>query len=153
MTFGATLLRQLRDAAGLTQEELASRAGLTAKAVSALERGARKRPYPHTVRALAEALDLSDDERAALIEAVPRRDGGSLSALENRQERAVRILAAVDALRREIGFEFQAHTLTDYERAVQRAREALTVEQFEAAWQRGSAMSLDEAARYAMSGG
>src|SRR5919112_2760925 len=72
-TFGATL-RKLRDAAGLTQEELASRAGLTAKAVSALERGARKRPYPHTVRALAEALDLSDDERAVLIEAVPRRD-------------------------------------------------------------------------------
>jgi predicted ATPase/DNA-binding XRE family transcriptional regulator len=74
VTFGATL-RELRDAAGLTQEELASRAGLTAKAVSALERGARKRPYPHTVRALAEALDLSDDERAVLIEAVPRRDG------------------------------------------------------------------------------
>jgi predicted ATPase/DNA-binding XRE family transcriptional regulator len=73
VTFGATL-RKLRDAAGLTQEELASRAGLTALAVSALERGARKRPYPHTVRALAEALDLSDDERAILIEAVPRRD-------------------------------------------------------------------------------
>jgi predicted ATPase/transcriptional regulator with XRE-family HTH domain len=77
---------------------------------------------------------------------------GSLSALQNRQERAVRILAAVDALRREIGFEFQAHTLADYERAVQQAREALTAEQFEAAWQRGSAMSLEEAAGYAVSG-
>jgi transcriptional regulator with XRE-family HTH domain len=49
-------LQQLREAAGLTQEEFASRANLTAKAVSTLERGERKRPYPHTVRSLAEAL-------------------------------------------------------------------------------------------------
>ena len=68
-------LRRLREAAGLTQEELASRAGLTAKAVSALERGERKRPYPHTVRSLAEALGLSERERADLAEAVPGRDG------------------------------------------------------------------------------
>ena len=68
-------LRRLREAAGLTQEELASRAGLTAKAVSALERGERKRPYPHTVRSLAEALELSERERTLLTEAVPSRDG------------------------------------------------------------------------------
>src|SRR5215210_7492152 len=68
-------LRRLRESAGLTQEELASRAGLTAKAVSALERGERKRPYPHTVRSLADALGLSEEERAALAEAVRRRDG------------------------------------------------------------------------------
>ena len=43
-------LRRLREAAGLSQEELAGRAGLTAKAVSMLERGERRRPYPHTVR-------------------------------------------------------------------------------------------------------
>ena len=66
-------LRRLREAAGLTQEELASRAGLTAKAVSALERGERKRPYPHTVRSLAEALELSERERTVLTEAVPGR--------------------------------------------------------------------------------
>ncbi|MDP9437408.1 MAG: helix-turn-helix domain-containing protein, partial [Actinomycetota bacterium] len=53
--FGA-MLKRLRDAAGLTQEELAQRAGLTAKAVSALERGERRRPYPHTVRSLSDAL-------------------------------------------------------------------------------------------------
>jgi transcriptional regulator with XRE-family HTH domain len=51
-----TQLRRLREAAGLTQEELASRSGLSAIAVSSLERGARKRPYPHTVRSLADAL-------------------------------------------------------------------------------------------------
>ncbi|HEX2739681.1 MAG TPA: helix-turn-helix domain-containing protein [Rubrobacter sp.] len=78
-TFGPRL-RRLREAAGLTQEELASRAGLTAKAVSALERGERKRPYPHTVRSLAEALQLSEQERTVLTEAVPSRDGDSPEA-------------------------------------------------------------------------
>ena len=78
---------------------------------------------------------------------------GSLFAVKDRQERAISILAAVDSQRREMGFEFQAHTLADYERAMQRAREELTKERFEAAWQRGSAMSLEEAARYAMSEG
>ena len=83
--FGAQL-RQLRESAGLTQEELASRAGLTAKAVGALERGERKRPYPHTVRALADALKLSGEERASLLAAVPKRGYsasiGSVSASE-----------------------------------------------------------------------
>jgi predicted ATPase/DNA-binding XRE family transcriptional regulator len=77
--FGAQL-RQLREAASLTQEELAARAGLTAKGISDLERGARQRPYPHTVRSLADALGLSEDERAALFAAVPRR-GGDAAAL------------------------------------------------------------------------
>src|SRR3712207_1946926 len=72
-SFGARL-RQLREAAGLTQEELAGRAGLTRNAISALERGERRRPYPHTVRVLADALDLSDDERTTLAAAVPRQD-------------------------------------------------------------------------------
>ena len=71
-TFGV-MLREYRGALGLTQEELASKAGLTAKAVSALERGERKRPYPHTVRALAEALGLSERERTSLLAAVPGR--------------------------------------------------------------------------------
>jgi transcriptional regulator with XRE-family HTH domain len=66
-------LRRLREAAGVTQEELAERAGLTAKGISALERGDRRRPYPATVRALADALDLSSDERTALIAAIPSR--------------------------------------------------------------------------------
>jgi predicted ATPase/DNA-binding XRE family transcriptional regulator len=71
--FGA-LLRDLREGAGLTQEELARRAGLSPNAVGTLERGARKHPYPHTVRSLADALGLSQDERATLLAAVPRRD-------------------------------------------------------------------------------
>jgi transcriptional regulator with XRE-family HTH domain len=77
--FGARL-RQLREAAGLTQEELAQKAGLTARGISDLERGARNRPYPHTVRSLADALELPEDDRAALFAAVPKRgDGGRLA--------------------------------------------------------------------------
>jgi predicted ATPase/transcriptional regulator with XRE-family HTH domain len=73
-SFGARL-RRLREAAGLTQEELASRARLSSDAVSKLERGQRRRPHPHTVRALADALTLSGDERDALIDAAPKRSG------------------------------------------------------------------------------
>jgi predicted ATPase/transcriptional regulator with XRE-family HTH domain len=71
------LLRRLREQAGLTQQELAERAALTPNAVSALERGARTRPYPHTVRALADALGATETERATLIASVPRRSGGA----------------------------------------------------------------------------
>ena len=45
VTFGV-LLRRYREATGLAQEELAERAGLTAGAIGAPERGERKRPYP-----------------------------------------------------------------------------------------------------------
>src|SRR5918995_4217876 len=62
-------LRRLRVAAGLSQEALAERAGLSAQAIGALETGKRRRPYPHTVAALADALGLTEMERVALAEA------------------------------------------------------------------------------------
>jgi predicted ATPase/transcriptional regulator with XRE-family HTH domain len=68
----AARLRDLRERAGLTQQELAERAGLTPHAISALERGTRTRPYPHTVRSLADALGSNEDDRAALIAAATR---------------------------------------------------------------------------------
>ncbi len=71
-SFGSRL-RRLREAAGLTQEELAERAGLSPVAIGKLERGQRRRPYPHTVQALAAALGLSEEERAELAAVVPRR--------------------------------------------------------------------------------
>jgi predicted ATPase/DNA-binding CsgD family transcriptional regulator len=75
-------LRRIRAAAGLTQEQLAERAGLTVKAISALERGERQHPYPRTIQALASALRLSDDERRALLAAIPPR-GTTSSQLED----------------------------------------------------------------------
>jgi len=72
MTRGAsgsfsTRLKALREAAGFTQEELATIAGLSVHAVSALERGERRRPHVETVRALSAALDLSGAGRDALL--------------------------------------------------------------------------------------
>src|SRR6188474_2129963 len=64
--FGAQL-KALREAAGFTQEELATIAGLSVHAVSALERGERRRPHVETVRALSAALDLNTATRDALI--------------------------------------------------------------------------------------
>jgi predicted ATPase/DNA-binding CsgD family transcriptional regulator/transcriptional regulator with XRE-family HTH domain len=71
-----TQLRRHREAAGLSQEELAERASLTAGAIGALERGERRLPYPHTVQVLATALGLDEVRRAELIASVPRRGPG-----------------------------------------------------------------------------
>jgi len=65
-SFGAQL-KALREAAGFTQEELATIAGLSVHAVSALERGERRRPHVETVRALSAALDLTGATRDALL--------------------------------------------------------------------------------------
>ena len=65
-SFGAQL-KALREAAGYTQEELATIAGLSVHAVSALERGERRRPHVETVRALSGALDLTGALRDAFV--------------------------------------------------------------------------------------
>ena len=65
-SFGGRL-KALRESAGFTQEELATIAGLSVNAISALERGARRRPHPETVRALSVALELPPEKRDALI--------------------------------------------------------------------------------------
>ena len=65
-SFGAQL-KALREAAGFTQDELATIAGLSVHAVSALERGERRRPHVETVRALSAALDLTGPTRDALM--------------------------------------------------------------------------------------
>src|SRR5512140_2069694 len=66
-SFGAHL-KSLREAAGFTQEELATIAGLSVHAVSALEREQRRRPHVETVRALSAALDLTGATRDACLE-------------------------------------------------------------------------------------
>lgn len=70
-TFG-DLLRRFRIAAGLTQEELAERAGLSRRAIGSLEIGERRSPHKGTVTLLAQALVLSPAERA-LLEAAARQ--------------------------------------------------------------------------------
>jgi len=65
-SFGAQL-KALREAAGYTQEELATIAGLSVHGVSALERGERRRPHVETVRALSAALNLTGATRDELL--------------------------------------------------------------------------------------
>src|SRR5262245_37967843 len=65
-SFGGRL-KALREAAGYTQEELATIAGLSVQGISALERGERRRPHLDTVRALCAALDLTGTARDALV--------------------------------------------------------------------------------------
>src|SRR5215217_5104900 len=70
-------LRRLRVAAGLSQEALAERSGLSVQAIGALETGKRRRPYPHTVAVLANALGLSERARSALAEARVSTNSGA----------------------------------------------------------------------------
>jgi predicted ATPase/DNA-binding XRE family transcriptional regulator len=67
-TFG-DLLRRYRIAAGLTQEALAERAGLSRRGISDLERGERTHPYRETLRVLADALGLDGAQRRAFVAA------------------------------------------------------------------------------------
>ena len=70
------LLRRHRQAAGLSQAELAERAGLSLRGLADLERGARRSPYPATVRRLIQALGLDPTEQAKLLAALAR-DGAA----------------------------------------------------------------------------
>lgn len=67
------MLRRYRVAAGLTQETLAVRAGVSARAVSDLERGVYRAPHKKTIESLADALHLSGESRDILVAATPRR--------------------------------------------------------------------------------
>src|SRR5690242_17495298 len=58
------MLRRHRRQVGLSQEELAARALVSARAISDLERGVNARPRLHTAVALADALGLEGAERA-----------------------------------------------------------------------------------------
>jgi tetratricopeptide (TPR) repeat protein/transcriptional regulator with XRE-family HTH domain len=67
-SFGV-LLRRYRLASGLSQEELAQRAGLSVRALANMERGRTRRPYKRSVRLLAEAMGLSQLQRMHLDQA------------------------------------------------------------------------------------
>src|SRR5437870_2546940 len=68
VAFG-TLLRRSRIAAGLTQEELAERAGISRRSLGDMERGVAHTPRKDTVALLAEALALSPQDRVVFAEA------------------------------------------------------------------------------------
>jgi predicted ATPase/transcriptional regulator with XRE-family HTH domain len=69
MALFGELLRRRRLAAGLTQEALAERAGISARAVSDLERDPDRTPRLDTIGLLADALGLAAGDRAGLLAA------------------------------------------------------------------------------------
>ncbi len=76
----AALLRRHRLAAGLTHEQLAERAQLSARAISDLERGVSRRPHHDTVALLATALRLQPRQRALLEMAARAAPGAAVGA-------------------------------------------------------------------------
>jgi DNA-binding XRE family transcriptional regulator len=62
-----SLIRHYREAAGLTQEGLAVRAGLSVRAVSDVERDRTQRPHQQTVLLLTRALGLGGAQAAELM--------------------------------------------------------------------------------------
>ena len=73
------LLRHYRGRAGMTQEGLAVRAGLSARTIQDLERGRVGAPRRRTAELLARALGLTPEEGAAL-EAASHRPSASVPA-------------------------------------------------------------------------
>ena len=83
----AVLLRQLRSEAGLTQEDLAASARMSARSISDLERGVARTARKKTAQLLADALQLTGPARTqfeavAQGRAVPggAREGGATAA-------------------------------------------------------------------------
>jgi tetratricopeptide (TPR) repeat protein/transcriptional regulator with XRE-family HTH domain len=112
-TFGH-LLRRHRQVAGMTQEELAERAGMSARGISDLERGLRL-PRRDTLQLLLDALQVSPEERSRLQTAArTRTSAGAVSEppleqgrflgslppgrLVGRQREVARLLAALEVV-------------------------------------------------------
>ncbi len=74
-------LRRQRVAAGLTQEELAARSGLSVRAISNLERSRSHRPHPRSIQTIVKALGLPD---AVAEELVTGSRTGRVAAIPDR---------------------------------------------------------------------
>jgi len=64
---GGHLLRHLRRRSGLSQAQVAARAGLSAGYVAMLEQGERRNPTEAVLRKMADALSLCSDDRQELF--------------------------------------------------------------------------------------
>ncbi|MFG1809241.1 tetratricopeptide repeat protein [Streptomyces sp. NPDC049040] len=90
MSFGAQL-RGHRRRVGLSQRELAERAGLGVTTVRDLEQGRTRQPQPPSVRALATALGLDGPEAAALRHAAVAEEAVREHAEAAEQQGMVRV--------------------------------------------------------------
>jgi tetratricopeptide (TPR) repeat protein/transcriptional regulator with XRE-family HTH domain len=99
----ASLLRQLRTEAKLTQEELAEAAGISPRSVSDLERGINRTAHKDTALLLADALGLAGTVRELFV-AAARGKVPATDVLATRQGTpGAFVAAATRALPRDIG--------------------------------------------------
>ncbi len=112
------LLRGHRLAAGLTQAELASRAGIGIRTVRDLERGRSLRPQRTTVDLLADALGLAEPARSAFVAAArplpaPRAPEAEPPGYDDRAVTPVALPPAADLIGRERDVAELVGMLTD----------------------------------------
>lgn len=100
VSFGS-LLRSLRTAAGLTQEELAEVAQVSYRSISDLERGVSQSPRRETARLLADALRLSGGDRAR-FEAAARGRPPATGNVVRRQPGGIATATATRTLPRQL---------------------------------------------------
>ncbi|WP_433219640.1 tetratricopeptide repeat protein [Dactylosporangium sp. CS-047395] len=93
------LLRRHRLRAGIDQQELAGRAGLSVRGLRDIEHDRVRRPRPESVERLADALRLSEDDRHALRSALT---GGGKGAAQTVQ---VRVLGPLSVAREDVAVE------------------------------------------------
>ena len=96
----ASVLRQLRAEAKLTQEELAEAAGLSPRSISDLERGINRTARKDTAELLAGALGLAEPARAVFVAAARGRAPAAevLAAVRGQASPAADGLAAGESL-------------------------------------------------------
>src|SRR5262245_13705059 len=82
------LLKRLRTAVELTQEELAERAGVSARLISDLERGVVHRPRRDTIRMLADGLRLPESDRDTFTNVARGRSPGEPAQEEGTSTRS-----------------------------------------------------------------
>ncbi|MEU7823698.1 helix-turn-helix domain-containing protein [Catellatospora sp. NPDC049133] len=70
-------LREIRQSAGMTIEELSAASGVSGRAISDMERGHSRAPQERTLAALTGALGLADPDRAGLVALVRAERAGS----------------------------------------------------------------------------
>jgi len=87
------LLRRLRQASGLTQEELAARSGLSVRAIADAESGRTRRLHRHSAEQIAAALSLTEFRQADFVAAAR----GQHAATQPRSEPAASELPTMPA--------------------------------------------------------
>jgi ATP/maltotriose-dependent transcriptional regulator MalT len=149
--FGAQL-KALRDAAGYTQEELATIAGLSVHAVSALERGERRRAILAVRRGNADAaialvresltrIRELHDKFAFVYVLVPL---AAAAVLKGDDAWAARILGARDAVTDRTGVTVVDTSVTDLrERAEREVRARVGPARWARSYAAGRSMSID----------